>query len=259
MKTISPSTLVLDIGNSEIDYALFKKGKILYSGAYPHDKWIVDNIRSSKLGKASVEQVFLGTVRPQHTKKISRAIKDLWGITPLFLQHPVPEEIIKINYKPAENLGMDRIANALACRDTYPLPILIVDFGTATTFTVLNQKGVLVGGAITTGIQTAWQTLLERAEQLPDLQLDKKIKNLPVIGNSTQGSLYSGFLHGFGAMVDGMAGKVKKELKARQIAVIATGGLAALMKPYCDSITEVDAYLTLKGYYQLGILLRQRG
>lgn len=231
----------------------------MYAGAYSPADRTADSLLNTRLGKAVIEQVYLGTVRPQHTKKISRAIKNLWGVESFILQHPVPEEIIKINYKPAENLGMDRIANALACRDTYPLPILIVDFGTATTFTVLNQKGVLVGGAITTGIQTAWKALLEKAEQLPDLKLDKKFKTLPVIGNSTQGSLYSGFLHGFGAMVDGMAGKVRKELKARRMTVIATGGLGALMKPYCETITEVDAYLTLKGYYQLGNLLRQRG
>ncbi len=258
MKTIRPSTLVLDIGNSEIDYALINNGKIILSGAYPHAQWKVETLAASKLGKQKISHIYLGSVRPQKNRTVCRVSKTFWGIMPWVIQHPLPGNIIKIQYYPVKSLGMDRVANVLACRDVYPLPLMVIDFGTASTFTVLNQEGILLGGAISTGIQTAWETLLGKAEQLPLLKLEKK-KNHPVIGNSTAGSLYSGFLHGFGAMADGMVEKVMAELETSDLTVIATGGLASLIQPYCRSIKKVDPHLTLKGYYLLGKLILNKG
>ena len=152
---------------------------------------------------------------------------------------------LKILYEPASDVGADRIVDAVAAIEKYGAPCIVVDFGTATTFNVINQQGEYVGGVITPGIMISTDALFERTAKLPRVDIRRP---QTVIGSSTITAMQSGLYHGYVGLVDGVLRKMISEIGGtRAPRVIATGGLASLIATGSEFIELVDDTLTLEG------------
>jgi type III pantothenate kinase len=150
---------------------------------------------------------------------------------------------ISIRCDNPKEVGADRIVNAAAAYRIYGGPLIIVDFGTATTFCAVTKDGEYLGGAIAPGIKISAEALFQRASKLPRVELSKPQK---VIGRDTISAMQAGIIYGYAGLVDGIVERMKKEL-APDARVVATGGLAELVSPETRSIQEIKPQLTLEG------------
>jgi type III pantothenate kinase len=144
---------------------------------------------------------------------------------------------------PAE-VGADRIVNAVAAFDRYKTAVIVIDFGTATTFDAISEKGEYLGGAISPGIMISSEALFQYASKLPRVEIFSPPEK--VIGKDTGNSIKSGIIYGYAGLVDGMVRRMAKEMETPP-RIIATGGLAPLMAGVCETIEAVDNSLTLEG------------
>jgi len=167
-----------------------------------------------------------------------------------YLRHPpiwISAQTVKnmpIRYDSPGEVGADRIVNAVAAYGKYRTGLIVIDFGTATTFDVVSEKGEYLGGAISPGIMIAAEALYSHASKLPRVEIFKAPRS--VIGKSTRESIQSGIIFGYAGMVDGIVERIRKEM-ARDLKVIATGGLAPLMQDVSETIETVEPTLTLEG------------
>ncbi len=148
-----------------------------------------------------------------------------------------------IRYDNPHEVGADRIVNGVAAYESLGGPVVIVDFGTATTLDVISADGAYLGGAIAPGVETSAEALFSKAARLSKVDLEPPER---VIGTNTRESVQSGLMLGEAAMVDGLVRRVWTEL-GTETPVVATGGLASRMAPLCETIGHVDADLTLTG------------
>jgi type III pantothenate kinase len=150
---------------------------------------------------------------------------------------------LKINYSPAQAVGADRLANAVAVKANHRTPAIVVDFGTATTFDAIGPDGEYEGGSIMPGPIVSMEALFSRAAKLPTVELAAPES---AIGRNTKGALQSGLVLGYAGAIDTIAKKMKAELSSDAL-VLATGGLAPLFASLCEQVNEVDEMLTLDG------------
>jgi type III pantothenate kinase len=148
------------------------------------------------------------------------------------MRHDAPREV-----------GPDRIMNALAARERYGAPVIVVDFGTSTNFDIVSAAGEYVGGVLVPGIEISMEALFARAARLLKVDFEAPPN---VIGKSTETALRSGLVYGFSGQVDGIVDRIREELGA-EARVVATGGLADLIAPHSRTIELVDPFLTLEG------------
>jgi type III pantothenate kinase len=148
-------------------------------------------------------------------------------------------------------VGADRIVNAVAGREKYGAPVVVVDFGTSTNFDVVNPEGDYVGGAIAPGVEVSMEALTSRAARLTKVDVSEPGR---AIGRDTTEAMQSGAVYGFAGQVDGIAEAIRGELGVAA-AVVATGGLAALIAPHSRTISTVDPSLTLRG---IELILRRQ-
>jgi type III pantothenate kinase len=163
-------------------------------------------------------------------------------LEPLVVTHELKTGIT-IRYDNPKEVGADRIVNAAAAYRFFGGPLIIVDFGTATTFCAVTKDGAYLGGAICPGIRISAEALFQRASKLPRVEL---VKPPRVIGSDTVSAMQAGILFGYAGLVDGIVERMKTEL-APDARVVATGGLAELVAPETRSITEIRPHLTLDG------------
>jgi len=147
-----------------------------------------------------------------------------------------------VRYEPPGDVGADRVVNGVAAYARFGGPVIVVDFGTATTFDAISAQGEYLGGVITPGIGISAEALFLRAARLPRVEIRRPAR---VIGTSTVGSIQSGLYWGYAGLVDGILRRMKQELEKPY--VVATGGLAELIFPACDEIESVEKNLTLDG------------
>jgi type III pantothenate kinase len=150
---------------------------------------------------------------------------------------------LPVRYHDPSAVGADRIANAIAARALYGTPAIVVDLGTATTFDCISRQGAYLGGAIAPGVASSAEELFRRAARLPKVELRRPARAL---GRTTEESLQAGVLWGAAGQVDALVRRLALEMKGTPM-VIATGGLAAIVAPECETINRVDETLTLKG------------
>ena len=151
---------------------------------------------------------------------------------------------VGIDYPKPDSIGPDRLANAVAARNRFGAPVVVVDFGTAVTFDVVNSKGDYAGGVIAPGLAAMTDYLHEKTALLPRIQI-REIKN--VIGRSTETAMLAGAVHGYRGLVRGLIGELKRELKVKNLPVVATGGYAKLIAARLPEISAVAPDLTLEG------------
>lgn len=194
------------------------------------------------LSFGQIKGVIISTVVPPLRQVMTEMSKKYFSLEPLVVTHELKTGItIKLD-NPKE-LGADRIVNAAAAYKQYGGPIIIVDFGTATTFCAVTKAGEYLGGAICPGIKISAEALFQRASKLPRVELAKPSR---MIGSDTISAMQSGILYGYAGLVDGIVERMKAELSLDS-KVVATGGLAELVSPETKQVREVRPLLTLEG------------
>ncbi len=243
--------LAIDVGNTQTVIGLFENKNLRCFFRISTDKdktadeltFIVADLLALKdLSLKNITAVILSSVVPTSTSAFSKMAIENLRINPLIVG-PGVKTGIPILYDNPHEVGADRIANAVAVFSLYGGPAIVVDFGTATTFDVISQKGEYLGGAITPGIEISADALFNSAARLAKVDI---VKTPNAIGKTTTESLQSGILGGYAGLVDGLVKRIKAELEKKPI-VIATGGLADLVVPECQTVDKIDSLLTIKG------------
>jgi len=249
--------LTLDIGNTNIKTALFdgtemvKYWRLSTSITNTSDEYgitIMNLFRHEGMDPKQVEGIVMSSVVPTVNFTIEHMCQNYFGITPMVIG-PGIKTGINIRYENPRELGSDRIANAVAAFEEYggDKPVIFIDFGTATTFGVVEKEktgtGAFLGGAIFPGIKLASEALTSGTAKLPRFALAKPEH---VIGRTTLTNLQSGMFHGYVGMVTNLVQKMKAELGDEAL-VVATGGMAVLIAEESKVIDKLDGLLTLKG------------
>lgn len=243
--------LAIDIGNTNIVLGVFKGNRlrgdwrIATNPGKTADEYgilISDLFGAKRIRPDQIDGMILSNVVPPLSPIFIEMAHRYFGSGPLMVDGAMDTGLVN-RYEPPRDVGADRIVNAVAAFERYGGPVIIVDFGTATTFCAITKKGEYLGGAITPGITISAEALFQRASKLPKVEL---IKPRSVIGRDTISSLQAGMVYGYAGLVDAMVIRMKRELgpKAK---VIATGGQARLILSETKTIDEVRAYLTLEG------------
>jgi type III pantothenate kinase len=167
-----------------------------------------------------------------------------WTHASLLIVGPGVKTGIPIRYDDPREVGPDRIANAVAAKERYGAPVIVVDFGTSTNFDVVSPAGEYVGGVLAPGIEISMDALFARAARLVKVDYTEPPS---VIGKTTVGGLQSGLVYGFAGQVDGIVSAIRGELGSPDMPVVATGGLAELIAPHSKTVAAVDPFLTLDG------------
>ncbi|MDD3840489.1 MAG: type III pantothenate kinase [Clostridia bacterium] len=244
--------LVMDVGNTNIVLGLFQGEKLITHwristqiGRTADEYGILINqlLRHNSLKRDSIETVVISSVVPPAMYSIERMVNKYFDVQPIVVG-PGIKTGINIKYDNPKEVGADRIVNALAAYSLYGGPVIIVDFGTATTFCVISEEGEYLGGAISPGIKISTDALFQRASKLPRVEL---VKPDSVIGKNTINSMQSGIIYGYVGQVDYIVNRMKQEINHPEVKVIATGGMAPLIASESKTIQEVNLLLTLEG------------
>lgn len=244
--------LTLDIGNTNIKTALFEGmemrqyWRISTNRARSSDEYgiiLMDLLNHNGIPASSVDGIIMSSVVPQINFTIEHMCRNYFGHEPMKIE-PGVKTGINIKYENPREVGSDRIANAVAAYELYGGPCITIDFGTATTFGAISERGEFLGGAICPGLKLAAEALTERAAKLPRFELAKPET---VIGRNTITNMQSGIVYGYIGQVNYLVERMKRELGALNAKVIATGGLAVLVGEESNAIDVMDGLLTLKG------------
>ncbi len=243
----------VDVGNTHVVVGLFAGGKLNYNWRIAsHVSKTEDEygfifqlmLMHSGTTKQSIIGGVIASVVPPLTSVFKKAMKMYLGIEPLIVG-PGTRTGVDIKYENPKEVGPDRIANAVAAYRKYGGPVIVVDFGTATTFDAISKRGQYMGGAIAPGIMAATDALFSKAARLPRIDL---VRPLRAIGRTTVESMQSGIVFGFAGQTDALVRRISEELDGKT-QVIATGGHARLVAAESNTINVVDPTLTLEGLY----------
>ncbi|MBS6446202.1 MAG: type III pantothenate kinase [Clostridiales bacterium] len=245
--------LAVDIGNSSIDLgvfdgsgALLMKSKMSAVRTKCTDEYAVilsGILTLHGIGTDRITEGIISSVVPPLTATVSSAINKLFGFVPIEVG-PGIKTGLNIRIDSQAQLGADLVANSVAAISRFPLPLIIVDIGTATTFTAINCEGVLEGVIISPGIRMSLDALAADASELPDVSI-----SLPkrFIAKNTNDSMNVGVIYGHAFMIDGFIDRLGGELKGEPLSVVVTGGLADTVLPFCSHKMEYVPELTLSG------------
>lgn len=238
--------LAIDIGNTSATFGLFKN-RALAKRWFGEDDIIpqIDSFLKKDGSKCMVDKVILCSVNPLLSNKIMRSLSKISNKEDILVVSPDMIKGFKHKYFSINKLGRDRLVDLYGAMIFYKLPVLVINFGTATTFDIISNKGVYEGGLIVPGIETAWNALGKRAALLPKVAFSRVGSYRKLLGHDTISCMVAGSLQGFGAMVDGLIARFKGRFGSK-IKVIACGGLAKRIAPYVKSRMTVDLDHTLE-------------
>lgn len=243
--------LVFDVSNTHMVLGLYQEKKLLHHWTIATDlnkttdeyAVLLHNLfLLSSANFQGVSAMVISSVVPPLTPVLQEMGRKYFGVKPLVVG-PGVKTGMPIHYDNPREVGADRIVNAVAAFEKYGGPLIIVDFGTATTFCVISAKGEYLGGALAPGVTIASEALFQRAAKLPRIEL---IKPKAVIAKNTVEGMQAGILYGFAGQVDGIVSRLKQELR-QPVKVIATGHLAELVAEPSETIDVVDPLLTMEG------------
>jgi len=245
--------LVIDVGNTNTVIGVYKDETL-------EQDWRIRTVRETTADEfnilaralfadkgiqlSDISKVVISSVVPSSVRILNAFCECYLNITPLWINAASVKKLMPILYSNPNEVGADRIVNAVAAYEKYKKALIIIDFGTATTFDAITEKGEYLGGAICPGVVISSEALFQRASRLPRVEMLKAPDR--VIGDDTIESIKSGIIFGNAAMVDGMVDRMKEEMKTTPM-IIATGGLAPLIAEVSNAIESVDLALTLEG------------
>ena len=243
--------LAVDVGNTQTVLGLITEGELDGHWRVSTDASLTADELRIKIGGllaaegrswSDVERLIVSSVVPSLTVAYEEVARRTTGKSPMVVGPGLKTGMV-IRYDNPHEVGADRIVNGVAAFQLFGGPVIVVDFGTATTMDVISADGAYLGGAIAPGVETSAEALFSRAARLTSVDLEPPDR---VIGTNTRASLQAGLLIGEAARIDGLVRRAWAEL-GRETRVVATGGLAPLMAPLCEAITDVDVDLTLRG------------
>lgn len=244
--------LAVDIGNTNIVLGVYRGHELLHhfrlstarqSTIDEYGVLIHNLFHMSGLSVKDIEGVIISSVVPPLVQVIVEMCVKYIGKDPL-LVGPGIKTGLNLRYENPKEVGADRIVNAVAAIERYKCPLVVVDFGTATTFDCIDAGANYLGGAIVPGLVISTEALYQRASKLPRIELEKPKK---VIGRNTVHAMQAGIIFGYAGQVEGIVRRIKVEMNAPKLKVIATGGLASLIAEETECIDEVNPMLTLEG------------
>lgn len=254
--------LVVDVGNTHTVIGMFAGDKLKASWRISTDRdktadeyliIIRDFLDTKKLSFKDIDGLAIASVVPSATTSFKELAVNALGLDPLVIDIE-SASLLPVRFAHPEQIGADRLANSFAGMKLYGFPLIIVDFGTAITFDIIDASGSYLGGIIVPGIQIAAEALFARAALLSKVDLSQPA---PLIGVDTAGGVRSGIINGYASLVDGLTKKIKTEL-GLDVKVVATGGMVRLIKDSTTTIDEVRDDLTLVGISMLFNENRQR-
>ncbi len=243
--------VVIDVGNTNIVVGAFDGEELVKSWRMSTDykkssdeigMMLVQLLCFNKIDIDKIDDVVISSVVPQMMFSLERAVKRYLKSEPLIITNKVKTGI-NIMYDNPKEVGADRIVNAVAAHKYYPGNAIIIDFGTATTFCALDKDSNYLGGVICPGIKISLDALIERTAKLPKIEI---VRPENVIGTNTVESMQSGMVYGYAGQIENIVRLMKKQMDG-DVRVIATGGIASLIKEATDAIDVLDSHLTLKG------------
>ncbi|RKD33867.1 type III pantothenate kinase [Thermohalobacter berrensis] len=244
--------LVFDVGNTNIVFGVYKGKKLINFWRMSTDKnktsdeygMIINQLfKYYGLKLSDIDAVVISSVVPPLMYTLQATVIKYFNKKPLIVG-PGIKTGMNIRYDNPKELGADRIVNAIAAYEKYGGPSIVIDFGTATTFCAISEKGSYLGGCISPGIKISSEALFQRTAKLPKIELKKPEK---VIGKNTINSMQSGIVYGYVGLVDYIVERMKEEMGGEIKNVIATGGLSTLIASESNTITKIDKLLTLDG------------
>ncbi|SHH48002.1 type III pantothenate kinase [Tepidibacter thalassicus] len=244
--------LVFDVGNTNTVLGVYKGKKLINHWRISTNKdktsdeygmLINELFKYEGLSINDINDVIISSVVPNVMHSLENFARKYCEKEPLIVG-PGIKTGINIKYDNPKQVGADRIVNAVAGYEKYGAPLILVDFGTATTFCALSERGEYLGGTISPGIKISSEALFQKASKLPRVEL---IKPGMTICKNTVSAMQSGIIYGYAGLVDKIVNMMKDELKNKDVKVVATGGLANLIASESRSIDYVDKFLTLDG------------
>lgn len=238
--------LLFDIGNTHTHIGLANDKRVMKHTDVSTRDWFSGRAGTQVrqfVGRAEPEGVALCSVVPKATPSVKAFVNGTFELECLELN---PETLcgVGINYPEPQRIGPDRLANSVAAHAKFGAPALVVDFGTAVTFDVVDKQGDYVGGIIAPGLAAMTEYLHEKTALLPRIEI-REPKS--VIGKSTEQAMLVGAVQGYRGLIRELIGELKKELKVKRLPVVATGGYAELIAAKLPEIDAVEPYLTLEG------------
>jgi type III pantothenate kinase len=253
--------LAIDAGNTNIVFALLEDGVIRARWRIATDPrrtadqyavWLHQLIELEGLPRDVVHAVIIGTVVPRATHNLQVLAQKYFRVEPLVAGGPDAEWGIELDVADPRTVGADRALNAIAAHAIHPGDLIVVDFGTATTFDVVDYSGAYKGGIIAPGINLSLDALVTAAAKLPRIAIEAP-DDLSVIGRTTEDQMHIGIYWGYVAMMEGLLARMKAEI-GRPVTVVATGGLATLFDRHTSVFDVIEPDLTLQG---LGLLYQR--
>lgn len=247
--------LAIDCGNTNTVFAVFdddgtRRGD--WRSSTDHNRtadefglWLMQLIRLAGIEPAQIRGAIIATVVPATLFSLKTMCRKYFDCEPIVVGDPGVELSIKNLVEHPDEVGADRLVNAVAARESYHGPLIVIDFGTATTFDVIDGDGNYRGGVIAPGVNLSAEALHMAAAKLPRVAIGRPER---VIGTGTVSAMKSGIYWGYVAMIEGLVERIRKEYGA-DMDVIATGGLAPLFTDAVSCIKRADLDLTLRGLY----------
>jgi type III pantothenate kinase len=242
----------IDIGNTNVVLGVIDGDQILDHWRLRTEKdmtademgMLIGNLfSSSKITMENITDIIISCVVPPLLSAVDEFARRYFNIRPMVVG-PGVKTGMPIHYDNPKEVGADRIVNAVAAYEKCRTGLIVVDFGTATTFDCVSEEGAYIGGAIAPGVTISCEALFQKASKLPRVEIFAKPKN--VIAKDTISSMNVGIIYGYAGLVDGIVKRIKKEV-GHELTVIATGGLASLICEESETIDRVEEFLTLEG------------
>lgn len=244
--------LCLDVGNTNIKYAVFdgQTLKLSFRIATEHKRTsdeyggqLISILNNNGIEPADITGGIISSVVPPLDYTLDRMCRTYLKFKPLMLG-PGLKTGLNLKVDDAKEVGADRVVNNVAAVREYGYPLIIIDFGTATTFNVIDEKGQFIGGVIAPGIKGSLDSLVNGTAKLPRVEIERPEK---VIGKNTVTNMQSGIFFGFAGLVEYLVKRIKREMKCDNVKVIATGGFSEVIAKEISCIDKVDKLLTLNG------------
>ncbi len=238
--------LLFDIGNTHTHLGLATDARVIKQQNIPTREWFSGRaafLVKKFVGSKKITGVVLCSVVPRATPLVRKTVRNTWALDTLELNAQTTRGV-GIDYPKPKTIGADRLANSIAARKRFGAPVVVVDFGTAVTFDVVNARGSYVGGIIAPGLAAMTDYLHEKTALLPRIEITEPKR---VVGKSTEQAMLAGAVYGYRGLVRELISELKRELKAKRLPVVATGGYAKLMAAGLPEISAVEPNLTLEG------------
>lgn len=250
--------LAIDAGNTNLVFALVEDGVIRARWRIATDPrrtadqyavWLHQLLALEGFTKSDVSAVIIGTVVPRALHNLEVLASKYFGVEPLVAGQSEAEWGIQLDVADPKTVGADRVLNAIAAHALYEGDLIVIDFGTATTFDVIDYSGAYKGGVIAPGINLSLDALVAAAAKLPRVAIEAP-QGTSVIGRTTEEQMHIGIYWGYVAMMEGLVARLKAEI-GRPVSVIATGGLASLFDTHTEIFDAIEGDLTIQGLAML--------